>query len=468
MALVPLLAVSTTRRRGLIAGAVAGVVYFGLLLHWTFRFAWFGWMALVLALAVQLALWGLVAGELSRRGSRLLFRVVGLASAFVVLEWTRGRWPFGGFAWGELGASQHGLSVTRAAASLGGVALVSWLLAAVNVALWGLLTARAREEGRRAAVGVLCGAAAVFAAGALSAGHGAPWGHVRVGVVQANRWDDRDFPALRVYEAQLAASRRLPRGLDLAVWGESSLNGADITRGTVRDVVAATGAAEVLANISLSGPTPGTFLNTNVLLRPDGTVSSRYAKRHLVPFGEWVPFRRRLGFVRQLDAVPLDAVPGHRPGLFGVRGATLGSLICFESVFPDAARDLARRGAGAIVVTTNNASFGRSGASAQSLAYTQLRAAETHRPVVVAAISGSSARIDAAGRIFGETGLYETATFTWRVPLYRDRTPYVRLGDWCVLGSWVLVLAALGAATAPAISGRVRRWRSRDDGRGAA
>ncbi len=120
-------------------------------------------------------------------------------------------------------------------------------------------------------------------------------------------------------------------------------------------------------------------------------------------------------------------------------------MICFESVFGYQIRPLVRDGAEVIVVSTNNRSYRRSANSAQHLAIGQIRAAETGRPVVQAAISGISALIDASGREHARTELFERTVLQGSVEATRGSTLYVRFGDWVVLGS-LLALAGCGIA----------------------
>ena len=192
--------------------------------------------------------------------------------------------------------------------------------------------------------------------------------------------------------------------------------------------------AWVLANAVTDAP-DGRALNLNVLYGPDGKVEGTYAKRHLVPYGERVPFRSFLeGKIGELNRIPRDFAPGKKPGLFDIAGFKVATVICFESAFGYQIRPLVRDGAEVIVVSTNNRSYRRSANSAQHVAIGQIRAAETGRPVVQAAISGISALIDASGREHAHTELFERTVLQGSVEATRGTTLYVRFGDWVVLG----------------------------------
>ena len=178
---------------------------------------------------------------------------------------------------------------------------------------------------------------------------------------------------------------------------------------------------------------PGEQYNSNLLYEPDGTLQGIYSKQHLVPFGEYVPWRGALGFIGELRQIPYDFTAGDRRVLFDVAGHKIGSVICFESAFAPLVRDYVRDGAEAIVVSTSNRSYRRSGNSEQHLALSQMRAAETARPVLQASVSGISGVIDADGTVHDTTGLFEKAIVQGHITTMTGETPYVRFGDWIVL-----------------------------------
>ena len=129
--------------------------------------------------------------------------------------------------------------------------------------------------------------------------------------------------------------------------------------------------------------------------------------------------------------------------MFDVKGTPVGSVICFESAFGPLVRESVRDGAEAIVVSTNNRSYRRSGNTEQHLALSQLRAAETARPVVQASVSGISAVIDADGNVSDRTKLFEKAIVDTTIVTTRGETLYVRFGDWFV---WLCCLAVVVTA----------------------
>lgn len=376
-----------------------------------------------------------------------------------MLEWARDRWPLGGFTWGEVGASQAAIPFTRAAAAIGGVALLTWLVVAVNVALAAAVaTVRARGPRGVARPGAVVAAIViVFASSWILRPMAAPVGSIAVGIVQANTFEDRRVSPAEMIAAHLSATRSLPVGLDLIVWGESSLLTADPSEALGEQILAASSAVPVIANASVIDPDEPTFENTTVLFTESG-ITGRYVKRHLVPFGEWVPMRELLSFIGSLAAVPRDAQPGSEAVIFDVDGAQLGTLTCFETVFPDPARELVDLGAEGFVFTTNNASFRRSAEADQYIALTRLRATETHRAISLATVSGKSATIDPDGDVLQSSELFTRAAMTWDMPLQEDRTLFARLGHWGVWASMMVLAAALVLYARPRL-GRPRRSR---------
>src|SRR5262249_48040308 len=186
----------------------------------------------------------------------------------------------------------------------------------------------------------------------------------------------------------------------------------------VTDSIRATGRPALVG--AITGAFGGRQYNEGLLYDGNGSVVDRYRKVHLVPFGEYVPWRSALGWISALRQVPRDLTPVARlPPIGGragdaacgrVAGLALADVICFENTFPSLDRRLVADGAQVLVVSTNNASYGRTAASRQHLIMSRLRAVENGRWVVHAAISGISAFVDPHGRVHQPTGLYELTT----------------------------------------------------------
>jgi apolipoprotein N-acyltransferase len=376
--------------------------------------------------------------------ARLALALLLVPSALVAGEAVRS-WEGLGGPWGLLGASQWNQPRLLSVAALGGVWAVSLLLAAVNVAvaaaLAGGVQARDRALAGAVAVALLLGAAGWWALRPAPP----PAGTARVALVQPGVVG----PVEARFRASEAASLELAAGggpVDLVAWGESSVgrdpaaNPADTAR---LAAVARAAAGPVLANVDARrGDGTGGIYKSALLVARDGPVGS-YDKMRLVPFGEYVPLRPLLGWVtRFTDAADVDRHRGGRLTVLPAGHLTVGPLICFESAFPDLARNLAAKGADLVVVQTADTTFQESWGPAQHASLAAVRAVEAGRPVAQAAISGVSAAFDARGRRLAWQPTTWRGAAAVEVPLSRERTPYVRAGDWLPVACALALVAA--------------------------
>jgi apolipoprotein N-acyltransferase len=382
-----------------------------------------------------------------------LAALVVVPSYWLVIEWIRSWQGFGG-PWALLGASQWQHPAVLALAAMGGVWLVSFAIVAANMSLVILLTAGrtpVRALGAAATAVVIAAGPAAFAL--TPPPH--PARSVTLTLVQPGIQHN---PQIRVN-----ASERLSAGLgrlhpDLVVWGESSI--ASDLRTDPRllarlEALSAADGAQILAN--QDSQTPAGKTKVAVLVGPRGIVAT-YTKTRLVPFGEYIPFRQQLGWLTKISrAAPTNMIPGS--GAKVIRMTTrsgqhipIGVLICFESAFPDMSRVDARRGAQLIVYQTSDSTFQGSWAPPQHASLGALRAAETGRPVVQAALTGVSAAYDAQGRLLASMTAAQRGPLTVRLGLEPATalTPFDRYGDvvpWTAIGIALLAAAAAGFGT---------------------
>ena len=428
--------------------------------------------ALLLVAVVFGALWtgfGVAAWALLRaplRPARALAALAVLPGYWVFTEWARSWQGFGG-PWDVLGTSQWQHPVVLALAAVGGVWLISFALVAANTGIVILLLARGMAVRAAGAGGVAVALAAGPVAFALSAAV-PPVRHVTVALVQPGITNSK---SQRV-DASLRLSARL-RGArpDLIVWGESSV-GTDIDRQPVlfrqiRRLAAGTG-AQVLVNQDASLP-DGARSKVALLIGPHGIAGS-YTKTRLVPFGEYIPLRAALGWIARISqAASSNMVPGDGAHLIQAtdrlgRPLPLGVLICFESAFPDMSRVDTDRGAQLIVYQTSDSTFQRSWAPAQHASLSAVRAAETGRPVVQAALTGDTVAFDARGRLLALMPARQRGVIVVRLglPPATARTPYDQLGDYV---PWTATaIAALAAITGFLMVRRARGGRVPWDG----
>lgn len=187
---------------------------------------------------------------------------------------------------------------------------------------------------------------------------------------------------------------------------------------------------------------PVRYFNSAFLIDPNGTVSGRYDKQHLVPFGEYVPLRWLLHFASPLVETMGDFSPGHSAQPLSCQKSRIGVLICFESIFPEISRRQVQNGANILVNITNDAWFGRSLAPWQHLSMAPLRAVETRKSLVRAANTGISAFVDPLGRVQEASPLFAPYAKSATVTLFGGTTAYVRWGH--VFPTVCLLLALAG------------------------
>src|SRR5206468_8962634 len=170
--------------------------------------------------------------------------------------------------------------------------------------------------------------------------------------------------------------------------------------------------------------------NSAGLFLPDGTTSPRYAKRHLVPFGERMPFQWFLPGLGKIDLGQAEWTAGTEPVVFPSEAGPFAPLVCFESIFPDLAREDVRRGAAWLVNITNDEWFGNSAALYQHAAMAVFRAVESHVPLLRCANTGLTLLADANGRVTDRAPVFQPAIVSGRLGRPGLPTPYTRLGDW--------------------------------------
>ncbi len=453
VALVPWLLLvrrAPTGRRAALDGWCGG---FGLMLaahHWLLPSLHVFTPVPAVLLGALWAPWGVLARRLlagTPSARRAAAAPAALPSAWLMIELVRS-WQGLGGPWAMLGASQWQTAPALKLASVGGVWLLSFLLVCVNTAVTLLVAVRtARVPAVAALAAVVLGTVSAWA----WAPRPAPGDTARVALVQPGVVSGADAPERR-FALQERLTRSLTgRGVNLVVWGESSVGadlGArpDLTR-RLAELSRGTG-APLLVNVDARrSDRPGIYKSA-VLVGPDGPTGDRYDKMRLVPFGEYVPLRSLLGWAtsvgraadedrrRGSDPVVMDAAPG----------LTLGPLVCFESAFPDMSRHLAAEGAGLLVVQSATSTFQESWAPEQHASLAALRAAETGVPVAHATLTGVSAVYDGSGHQVGpRLGTSDRGVSVHTLPLAGPgATLYTTWGAWPLpcAAAVLLVLAA--------------------------
>jgi apolipoprotein N-acyltransferase len=390
-----------------------------------------------------------------RARPKLLAGALLVPAAWVTIEAARS-WAALGGPWGLLGATQWNFRPSLAAAALGGVWLVSFLIVAVNVALAFLVARATPSRARVTALGVACVALALGPLWYAVQERGEAGRTLRVAAVQPGTAPTaaRRFERASEISASLARDLGGP-SIGLLVWGESSV-GYDLSQrpdllARLTDLSRAVG-APLLVNVDARRGAGGGIYKSSVLVIPRGVAGS-YDKMRLVPFGEYVPLRFVLGWTARItEAAAQDRRRGEELVVLDADGLRVGVLVCFESAFPDMARHLANRRADVIVVQSATSTFQGSWAPEQHASLAAVRAVETGRPVVHATLTGQTAVFDRHGRRLGVLGTGQRDVLVVDVPLSTTRTLHDRFGSW-------VVAASLGIVGGAAVVTAIRRAR---------
>ena len=360
-----------------------------------------------------------------------------------------------GFPWNLLGIAQVNNVALCRIAGWTGVYGISFEIALVNVALAAAFLVP--REKRSAMLVAALAAGAVLQAGSLvEAPAGKP--DRAALLVQQNipvnaSWTPvyfqqtlRDLTELSV--KSVAAS---PVKIDLTVWPESPApfftNDARF-RATVSDMARDTHTWIVAGSIGTSASRgaqgeASPIFNSAALVSPSGEWTARYDKIHLVPFGEYLPFPSLFSFAGGLTREVGESQRGTSRMPLDAGGTRLGVFICYESIFPDEVRQFADRGAQVFVNISNDGWYGDSGAYAQHLNQTRMRAIENNRWLVSATDTGVTASIDPWGRVVAQIPRKQRSTLVAPYALTSVTTFYTRHGDWFAYGCAIISLGAL-------------------------
>jgi apolipoprotein N-acyltransferase len=240
---------------------------------------------------------------------------------------------------------------------------------------------------------------------------------------------------------------------DLIVWGESS-TAVDLTLPENHDQLAKMESlarqdgADLLVNQDTTVPGKGQE-KVGVLVSPDG-IRGQYIKTRLVPFGEYIPFRQQLGWLTKISrAAASNMIPGTGAHLLypvdrAGKPLPIGVLICFESAFPDMSRVDTDLGAQLIVYQSATSTFQGTWGPDQHASLSAVRAAETGRPAVQAALTGVTAAFDARGRLLAWMGQSSHGVVSVRLglPPTSAKTFYDRAGDYVPWSAVAIVILA--------------------------
>ena len=435
--------------RAFLLGGTAGVFFYGALLYWIPAVpAHYGGLSPVLSVLIYLLLIGLLAlaWGLFGLGFAFIHRRQPLA-AFLAAPflWVGGEYILthilSGFPWGVLGLSQAKNILFIQMSGLTGVYGVSFVL----ILFQSLFVGSVRTSRRIPFVVGLVTLVLVHFGGYLSLRTPEPTAEsFPAAVIQGNVSSDIYWSAvsedriLKVFEEHLDLSRQAAdRGAKLIIWPEFTVPlcfscGEGIYRESAARLTSwakETGATLLLGTNERAGPlSDRKYFNAALCLSPSGGTTT-YAKIHLVPFGEYTPYKKILGFIEKVTHAVGEVTPGREIVLHEYAGRSFGSPICYEIIFPDLVRRFVKKGASFLVTITNDGWYGTSSAPYQHFAQAVFRAVENRRYLLRAATTGISGIVDPYGRIVQQTDLGTRTLATGTITPNLSLTFYARFGD---------------------------------------
>ncbi|MEZ4419739.1 MAG: apolipoprotein N-acyltransferase [Nitrospirales bacterium] len=480
-------------KRALWYGWLAGTVAFAGTVTWVITaMHQFGQVPIVVSTALMLLLaaylglymglyaWGYA--TLQRALPKLLW--LGAPALWVALEFVR-TYALSGFPWALLGYSQYQWLPVIQFADMTGVYGVSFVIVMGNVALTSLLLwIYGKTRGLTIQVPWVsmasfgCILVLVLAYGSWrvqeQADLDASAQTLSIGVVQANidqavKWNEayRD----ETLQRYASLSQKAGKNTDLLIWPEAAtpflFEQEPTYQSQVLNIAKDTHSSLLFGSPTLRFQQDGRpyLYNSAFLVTAAGRVSDRYDKRHLVPFGEYIPLRSILFFLDKLVVGIGDFKAGQGAMTMQIpttppdSGPRFGVAICFEVIFPDLVRRMAQEDANFLVTITNDAWFGNSAAPYQHFGMVVFRAVENHLGFARAANTGISGFIGADGRILSQTPIFSEHAVTGSLPLGSSSpTFYTQFGDVFSWGCVILVgiLFTWSRVTIPLSTGKPR------------
>jgi len=398
--------------------------------------------------------------------------IILLPITWVAVEFLRNYFPFNGFPWSNIAMSQYEFLSVIQLSDFTGIYGIIFIMVFVNQFFAELL---AKLKGEHVSAIISKGVvSAVFLAAMILYGlyrletvpnmlagkEAFKVGMIQGNIEQQDKWDEEKFAQnIKVYTSKACELKKVP--VDLVVWPEAAYPYVLPSSLTLMPPLAI-GMGKVELGYkpytlmgAVSKNQKGDFYNSAFLFDVRGRPEGVYHKVHLVPFGEYVPYKKIFFFAKKLTAPVGNFISGksYEPLIFENRH--MGVLICYEDIFPEIARKQVLLGAEFLLNITNDAWYGISSAPYQHLALSVFRAVENRRFLLRATNTGVSAVIDPVGRVLTRSKIFECSVIVAAVAPLTYLSPYTRTNDWLAYGALayiiIIVLLTVGA--------KMKNWR---------
>lgn len=471
IALIPLLIAfeDTSYRTAFRVGFICGIGAYAGILYWLnvvlTRYGELPWivsLSVYLLLVFWLALFFGLAVMTARIGENQEIKsAFTLPIAWVAFDLLRS-FLFSGFPWAMLGYSQYRILPLIQIADVIGVYGITAVIVLANVVLYRVLRALSGAGVPypvKSAVILLLFMILLLGYGfkRLNIQAENPDAPIQVALIQGNIPQDIKWSAsfrdqtINIYE-RLSREAAKVGGIDLIVWPESAVpfffqdepRQAERLRELARNLETTLLFGSPAYELRNGLPT---LMNSAFVVAPTGKTIGRSDKLHLVPFGEYVPFGSFFPFITKIVEGIGDFAPGKHAVPLNIGKTVAGTLVCYEIIFPEIAREYVNNGARLLINITNDAWFGKTSAPYQHMAIAVFRAVETRTPLIRAANTGITAIVDQNGHIGTMTELFVEGYRTGSVSPGTADSLYLKIGDapaWLCIFLTVLIFIRAG------------------------
>ena len=453
-----------------LVGVLTGLVHYLTLMYWLphtlynlIHFPIYLCLAihfcLSLYLSLYMGLFSLITIKLCIKPIMLLFISPAL---WVSFEYIR-TYLFTGFPWGLLGYSQYNCLNIIQIADMFGVYGVSFLIILCNAALFIIFLYMTGRTWQKYHMSKIQSVISIFYL-LLIIGLALLYGKQRIltieslcavspsyrfSIIQGNidqsiKWDPTFIKTSETKYLKLSIDEKQNKP-DMIIWPETALTyyyERDIKRSkTVNNVINALHTYFLIGSPCLSKSEKGVLkdLNAAYLIGPDAKICGRYDKVHLVPFGEYIPYKKWLPFFDKIVEGENDYISGKKIDPIKWGKFYICIQICYEIIFPNPCRKLVKNNSQLIINITNDAWFGKTSGPYQHFSYAIFRAIENRRSLLRAANTGISGFINPVGRIIASTSILKDETMTHPAVLFDYNSIYTRVGDMFALINLVFI-----------------------------
>jgi apolipoprotein N-acyltransferase len=452
VSLIPLifLLIKTKPVKGFIMGLISGFCFYAVLLYWipavpihygglSLGLSVLIYVLLALLLALFWGLFGLMVSFFSVHIPKLTFILIPFV--WMSLEFIM-TYLFTGFPWGLLGASQYKNIYFIQFASLTGVYGLSFVL----VLFQSLLVFSTKIKQKFILVLISLSLALIFHAGGFLSLKKTPPSKesFTASLIQGNTPASTDFSTqplektFKMFQKHVSLSgQAYKNGGEMIIWPELSVplcfscqfEPYNEFSKQLLQFSEATGCTLLVgtSEISYVDQNPY-FYNAAVCVHPDASLSYYY-KMHLVPFGEYTPYKKIFSFISKFTHAVGELTPGEKHKLHRFKNIPFGSPICYEIIFPSLVRKFVKMGAEFLVTITNDGWYGTSAAPYQHFSLAVLRAVENRRYLLRSATTGISGIVDPYGRVIEKSKLHTTTFINADITPQKSLTFYTKYGD---------------------------------------